>query len=136
VEHGFYICEDEENGFEVGEVCSGEERLCELRGCREGQPKIGSVHTHPSGMILPTPEDVAHSFGHGERFFCIANPKGMTRCWKIAKWNDKLQELLQITLYNTADPDWKRQYDGGSLLMEDLIKKKGKILKQIAEFEV
>jgi len=128
IEHGFLICK-KKGKYRVKSKCSGDACSLEsLEYCKGKDEKtIASFHTHPRGMLLPTPEDIAHSYGQGEKYFCIGNTKTV-RCWKIADYNPVFENMIEMTLRGDTS-------HAGSLVVDDIIRKRGEIVKQTIQFE-
>lgn len=127
-EHGFVMCRRSKKNYITG-MCAGEQCSLELPTyCGRDAQLIGSFHTHPSGVLLPTADDVAHSYSKGEEYLCIANSKGKTRCWQPNYKSREFKDFIRFLVSENTRAD--------RMLFDDLIYKKGDIVKQVAEYDV
>ena len=126
IEHGFNICM-EDGRVTRGDRCIGDKCKIHMKPCGDVQT-LASVHTHPGGVLIPAPEDILHSWGAGEQFFCIANPRGMVRCWTMP---DTEAFKLFVSLYFGGD-----RPEAQKLLLSDIVYKEEEIIKKVSEFNI
>lgn len=128
IEHGFNICM-EDGRVTRGDRCSGEQCDIQMKSCGAVQT-LASVHTHPGGVLIPSPNDIVSSWMSGEEFFCIANPKGMVRCWTMPN-TEAFNLFVRIVI-----GDHYQSPEAQKLLLDDIIYKGNKIIKQVSEFDI
>lgn len=136
-EHGFNLCKSDD-GIIVGNKCRGTDCDINLRKCRGRLSIIASVHTHPkmeNRGIYPSPEDVLIAWEKDEKFFCILNERAITKCWRIMQKRTNVNAEISRPFYKFAreylDGD---KYEAQYMLLEDIILKKGKLVKQVVKF--
>ena len=74
-EHGVRLCE-KDNKITISDICVGAK--CHISpkkfskiACPEGTKEIGSFHTHPKVIYLPSPEDIVVMLNENEKLACI-----------------------------------------------------------------
>lgn len=77
-EHGYTFCV-ENSKMRPTQYCSGNECAMIPPSC-PGTEETGVVHTHPSGTMSFSADDIKYGFIKNHRFMCLVTPSGEGKC--------------------------------------------------------
>lgn len=107
-EHGYTFCIENTHKMRPTRYCSGGK--CEMipPSC-PGKEETGVVHTHPSGTMSFSADDIKYGFIKNHRFMCLVTPSGQGKCvafkTKEQMRNESPDGMLHVPMGKGTIPD-------------------------------
>jgi len=140
LEHGFTLCKLPDGSLHPNYELHGTSMETYLPLCPLGSKEVGTIHTHPNGVPLPSELDILSSLEYDVDFSCVADEDKKVYCVVFNKDHERFAHFKEnlLKLHNaSAGATLRGNFIKASEIAEDIEYLMNKALEEgVFRFEV